>query len=132
MTARPRYLRCCVCGSDAGKFAQHWNRDTGYGVCRKCVDWEISRGCDADEIKSLYGVAGVNYEPRRYALSGREFIVLAEFAEAEADKANAYMEKNPDASVLAVADGRVILADKSDSGTPIEASHPANATRSEP
>lgn len=56
-----RELGCCVCGEYAGRFQQHWNRDTGFGVCRSCIDWLLSRGTSAEEITSLYGVEGVNY-----------------------------------------------------------------------
>ena len=56
-----RHMECCVCGDDAGRFEQHWNRDTGYGICRKCVDWVRSRGETDAEILDLYGVEGVNY-----------------------------------------------------------------------
>jgi len=61
---RAKYMKCCVCGSPAGKFEQHYNRDTGYGVCRKCVDWVISRGMSAEEVKSLYGTEGIHYEAK--------------------------------------------------------------------
>lgn len=58
------YKTCCVCGDDAGHHEQHWNRDTGFGICRSCVDWVKSRGMSDEEILSNYGVEGVNYEPR--------------------------------------------------------------------
>lgn len=58
-----RHLTCCVCGDYAGRWHQHWNRDTGYGICRKCVDWLIKRGESADEILDLYGREGINYAP---------------------------------------------------------------------
>lgn len=53
---------------------------------------------------------------KRFTLFDRSFAVLAEFPEADADQANAYMESHPGACVLAVADGRIIIADKSDKG----------------
>ena len=56
-----RHMECCVCGDDAGQFEQHWNCDTGYGICRKCVDWVRSRGETDAEILDLYGVEGANY-----------------------------------------------------------------------
>lgn len=56
-----RRLECCCCGEDAGRFAQWWNRDKGYGMCRRCVDSQIARGTPADEIQDLYGVEGINY-----------------------------------------------------------------------
>ena len=52
---------------DAGHFAQWHNRDTGYGICRRCVDWIKNRrpfGHDPitpDEFHRNYGVEGVHY-----------------------------------------------------------------------
>lgn len=58
-----RQLECAVCGDDAGRWQQHWNRDTGYGICRKCVEWLVNEHRDRpEEIRDLYGVEGVNYE----------------------------------------------------------------------
>lgn len=54
-------LTCSCCGGDAGKFEQHPNRDAGYGICRKCVDWLDVRGVEQDEFKRNYGTEGVNY-----------------------------------------------------------------------
>lgn len=54
-------LTCCVCGSDAGRWNQWWNRDRGYGICRSCVDWLKQRGTPDSEILDLYGREGVNY-----------------------------------------------------------------------
>lgn len=57
-----RSLECCVCGNGAGRFAQHWNRDTGYGICRACVEWLRREGRASEaEILDLYGVEGVNF-----------------------------------------------------------------------
>ena len=58
-----RRLECACCGADAGRWRQWYNRDTGYGVCRKCVDWLIGRGETADEIRDCYGISGVHYAP---------------------------------------------------------------------
>ena len=59
--AKKRYLGCCCCGSDAGFFEQHWNRDTGFGICARCVAWLRSRGSSEDEIADYYGKEGVNF-----------------------------------------------------------------------
>jgi hypothetical protein len=58
---KTRLLTCCVCGSDAGRWEQHWNRDLGYGVCAKCVAWLRSRGETEKEIADLYGKEGVHW-----------------------------------------------------------------------
>lgn len=63
MNNKTRRLICCVCGEDAGHYEQHWNRDTGFGVCRTCVDYVRSRGETEQAILSLYGREGVNYAP---------------------------------------------------------------------
>lgn len=57
----PSYKTCSCCGSDAGRYEQHANRDTGFGICRRCVDWLIGRGMTAAELLNLYGVEGVHY-----------------------------------------------------------------------
>lgn len=57
-----RRMTCCICGGFAGYFAQHWNRDHGYGVCSPCVAGQRARGVDDSEIKSLYGIEGLNFE----------------------------------------------------------------------
>jgi len=54
-------MTCCVCGNGAGRWEQHWNRDTGYGVCFSCVEWVRSRGETEAEIADLYGKEGVNW-----------------------------------------------------------------------
>ncbi len=54
-------LECCVCGNDAGNWRQHWNRDHGYGICRRCIEWLRSRRTPEDEIRDYYGVEGVNF-----------------------------------------------------------------------
>lgn len=115
-----RDLSCSVCGSGAGRFRQHWNRDTGWGLCAKCRDWLHERGTSPEEMADLYGIAGVNYEAKTHTLMGRKFEVLAEFPETEVDRANRYMEAHPGASVLEVVGGVVILADKKSMGVAIK------------
>ena len=56
-----RRLTCCVCGGEAGHWQQHWNRDNGYGVCAKCVDWVKARGETDASVLDLYGREGVNW-----------------------------------------------------------------------
>src|SRR5262245_19341125 len=57
-----RKLTCCICGEDAGRWQQHWNRDTGWGVCRACVERE-SAANSAQDMIDLYGQEGINYAP---------------------------------------------------------------------
>jgi hypothetical protein len=56
-----RRLVCCVCGGEAGRWHQHWNRDTGYGVCFSCIGWLRNRKTSEAEIADLYGREGVNW-----------------------------------------------------------------------
>jgi hypothetical protein len=65
-----RHMTCYVCGEDAGTHEQHWNRDTGYGICPTCVQWEQSHGMSQDEVRDLYGIEGVNYSAPSY-VTGR-------------------------------------------------------------
>jgi hypothetical protein len=53
-------LECAVCGGPA-KGRQWWNRDRGYGVCPKCIDWMKKRGTSDEEIEDLYGKKGVHW-----------------------------------------------------------------------
>lgn len=57
-----RHLTCCVCGAAAGRWAQHWNRDTGYGICPPCAVEQSARET-AETMARNYGQPGVNYEP---------------------------------------------------------------------
>ena len=54
-------LTCCVCSGDAGRWQQHWNRDTGYGVCLSCIKWQRGRRMSETEIADLYGAEGINW-----------------------------------------------------------------------
>ncbi|MHB0991688.1 MAG: hypothetical protein ACYC0M_10470 [Burkholderiales bacterium] len=112
-------LTCCVCGGDAGRCQQHWNRDSGYGICPSCVVEECARHTP-DVIESCYGKPGVNYDQPMVRYFGRRYKVLA--AIKNEGQANAFMERTPNAVVLTVFDdGMIIIADKSDKGEPIQA-----------
>jgi hypothetical protein len=55
-------LTCAVCGESAGRWAQHWNRDDGFGVCGKCVRWLRDTHRESqDTIENLYGIEGINW-----------------------------------------------------------------------
>jgi hypothetical protein len=64
-----KHKECCCCGEAAGRWQQWWNRDTGYGVCMRCVAWtegrNRERGWSEQEIKAetrdLYGIEGQHY-----------------------------------------------------------------------
>lgn len=57
---RPKRLTCCCCGeSTIGR--QWWNRDKGFGLCQKCVKWMKEQGTTDEEIRSMAGVDGINF-----------------------------------------------------------------------
>ncbi len=61
MRAKPiKHLTCCCCG-DGTTGRQWWNRDTGFGICSRCIARQRSRGTSEAEIRSMYGVEGINF-----------------------------------------------------------------------
>jgi len=63
-----RSLECCCCGG-LTRGRQWWNRDTGYGICSKCIQWlRTSRKSDRDDpreseeqIRDYYGIEGIHF-----------------------------------------------------------------------
>lgn len=53
-------LTCACCFGDC-RGRQWYNRDTGYGVCWRCIVWQRSRGIGEKEIKDCYGIEGVHF-----------------------------------------------------------------------
>ena len=52
-------LTCSCCGGVAiGR--QWWNRDAGYGLCSKCVEFVSSKETP-EHIQFCYGIEGVHY-----------------------------------------------------------------------
>lgn len=123
-----RRLKCCVCGGEAGHWEQWHNQDTGWGVCRTCVDWistkESTKACHNELLDPLqfartYGLAGKNYEPTKFQRHlGKDFAVVASYPYGEqgAKDANEFMSWFNGASVLGIFDGRIILAMSDDLG----------------
>lgn len=117
---------CACCGASAGRWAQWHNQDTGYGVCRACVDWVMTRQAFGRpdpkgaplEFCRTYGLPGTHYEPKLQRLYGLNYAVLADFEDTEggAKLANEFMEAFASASLLAVDAGRIILASTDDKG----------------
>jgi hypothetical protein len=112
------HMNCCVCGAYAGRWQQHWNRDTGYSICPPCAAEEAGR-LDPKELVSLYGTPGVNYDAPMVRHQGRRYRCMAVFKNTEDGmaQANAYIERTPGASVLCVTDA-IYLADVEDQGEP--------------
>ena len=59
-------LECCCCG-ESTRGRQWWNRDTGYGICRKCIAWLRERNTPEAEITDLYGQEGVHFDVDEHA-----------------------------------------------------------------
>ena len=58
---RPRRLICSCCGETAiGR--QWWNRDTGYGLCVRCIDFVLAHGTTPEELKRSYGKRGYHFD----------------------------------------------------------------------
>lgn len=53
-------LTCCCCGNET-RGRQWWNRDKGFGLCNKCVDF-CKRGETEESFKQCYGIEGVHYK----------------------------------------------------------------------
>lgn len=69
-----RWLRCSCCGDRADRFHQWPNRDDGFGICRKCIEWFLRDERETPEqIKDCYGIEGVNYATKGYGLTPVEF-----------------------------------------------------------
>lgn len=55
-----KILKCGCCGERApGK--QHWNQDTGFGLCPRCVPYILNNPRAGVEELRAYGTPGVNY-----------------------------------------------------------------------
>ena len=55
-----RNLVCCCCGTMT-RGRQWWNRDKGFGLCEDCGVNLPEKGVPPEEMRDLYGVAGVHY-----------------------------------------------------------------------
>ena len=59
MTQKIKRLLCACCGAPLmGR--QHWNQDTGYGLCDPCVPF-VSRNTSQEEVEEAYGKPGIHY-----------------------------------------------------------------------
>lgn len=66
MNAPVKTMSCCCCGESC-RARQWWNRDTGYGICRKCIDWMRARGTSDAELLELYGQEGIHWNIDEHA-----------------------------------------------------------------
>lgn len=51
---------CSCCDGEAGAFDQHWNRDAGFGLCERCIDF-VARGQTPADFERTYGLPGKHY-----------------------------------------------------------------------
>ncbi len=57
---KTRHMLCPCCGGRT--IGRQWhNQDTGYGLCKNCIDYCTPR-IGEDSMKSVYGVRGVHYD----------------------------------------------------------------------
>ena len=112
-------MTCCVCGGDAGRWEQHWNRDTEYSICPGCAAEEMGRHTP-EEMESLYGKPGVNYNRPMIVEAGRRFVCAAVFPNTKegTKRANAFMERTPGTGVLCVSDA-IYIANNDDNGVEV-------------
>ena len=81
VAGRVRNLRCTCCGSAAGRYQQFYNQDTGYGICRKCIEGFLKENVmTAEEIRDRYGIEGVNYAPKGLGLTPAEYLTAVNLA----------------------------------------------------
>lgn len=53
-------LKCSCCGSPTtGR--QWWNRDAGYGLCKRCIEF-CSKGETPESMRECYGERGIHYD----------------------------------------------------------------------
>jgi hypothetical protein len=63
----PVRLTCCCCGEYAGRWVQFSNRDTGFGICKPCIEKIRAHRpfghepMSEEEITRTYGTEGVNW-----------------------------------------------------------------------
>ncbi len=56
-----KILICGCCGERAPALKQHWNQDTGYGLCPRCVPFILNNPrAGLEELKG-YGTPGYNF-----------------------------------------------------------------------
>lgn len=73
IVGKPRRLECSCCGGDAGRFAQWFNQDDGYGMCPSCLDSIVARGPEymarheIDPLKT-WGIPGVHRAPATHEI----------------------------------------------------------------
>jgi hypothetical protein len=117
------HMTCCVCGGDAGFCKQHYNRDTGYGICPRCVAEEAATNTP-EHLRSMYGTAGVHYDQPTVRHLGRRYKVMA--TTRSRDVANRFIAAHAGASVLKVFDdSTIVLVHEKDEGELLEHSSEA-------
>lgn len=60
-----RQLTCALCGNDAGRHHQWWNRDIGFGICGQCATEELNHPTtplSSEEFEENYGMQGIHWD----------------------------------------------------------------------
>lgn len=71
MSDKLQRLTCCCCG-DSTIGRQWWNRDTGFGLCDRCVEYCHADQTDDDGVNRSYGKRGYHYDLPQEELQGIE------------------------------------------------------------
>jgi hypothetical protein len=121
-TSPVRRLTCSCCGEDAGRWHQHWNMDTGFGACVRCITSMRGRETEA-EIHSRYGIDGINWGMNITAF-GRTYRVVAAFSSGERKRADDWMLKHPTHAPLGFHEDLLLLGHIYDGGIKPAASTP--------
>ncbi len=63
-------LTCNCCGAYAGRWKQWFNRDRGYGICKRCAakQWDE----DSDQLMRSCGRPGVHFDGSLIASQAKE------------------------------------------------------------
>ncbi len=54
-----RNLTCCCC-SEPTQGRQWWNRDSGFGVCKNCIERAFKNESE-EELENMFGKRGYHY-----------------------------------------------------------------------
>jgi hypothetical protein len=58
---RIRLLTCCCCGAST-RGRQWWNRDTGFGLCPRCITFVGDADVPMGTTVSAYGIRGHHFD----------------------------------------------------------------------
>lgn len=115
-TAKP--YKCQRCGYITTQTTNHYGETYSWGqysACPVCPPW----------AKYTHFGGSTIWECMVFKLYDREYKILATFPETSQDAANEFMAKTDGAALLAIANGKLYIADAKDEGLQIEQSQVA-------